>query len=237
MPYCPKCDMEFVDGITACTDCGGPLMESEEAAKAAKKQEEAEFAQQMEQYYADMAAQELADTDVPAVPYQQVQKMAEHHAQSRVYVKKEQKYEDLKSSASAFIIVGVALLVISVLCWTGILKIPMVTITRLIFQSALTIMGILSVFVSLHSSSAAKKLAPQIDEENKATRELIRWFMDSYDAEDIDREIDGVEELSPEELSLKRFQIIQDYLVTHHDLPEPAYVDALGEEIYGKLFD
>ena len=26
MPYCPKCDMEFVDGMTVCTDCGGPLV-------------------------------------------------------------------------------------------------------------------------------------------------------------------------------------------------------------------
>ena len=40
MPYCPKCDMEFVEGITACTDCGGPLYESEEAYKMKKKEED-----------------------------------------------------------------------------------------------------------------------------------------------------------------------------------------------------
>ena len=33
MPYCPKCDMEFVEGITKCSDCGGPLFESKEAAE------------------------------------------------------------------------------------------------------------------------------------------------------------------------------------------------------------
>ena len=34
MPYCPKCDMEFVDGMTVCTDCGGPLVSSKEEAQA-----------------------------------------------------------------------------------------------------------------------------------------------------------------------------------------------------------
>ena len=38
MPYCPKCDMEFVDGITTCTDCGSPLLESKEAAMAIKRE-------------------------------------------------------------------------------------------------------------------------------------------------------------------------------------------------------
>ena len=41
--YCPKCDMEFVDGITVCTDCGGPLVESEEAARAMKEEEQKEL--------------------------------------------------------------------------------------------------------------------------------------------------------------------------------------------------
>ena len=37
MPYCPKCDMEFIDGITICSDCGGPLAESKEVCDALKK--------------------------------------------------------------------------------------------------------------------------------------------------------------------------------------------------------
>lgn len=50
MPYCPKCDMEFIDGITTCTDCGGPLAESEEAYKK-------ELQKKMERAYQQRAAQ------------------------------------------------------------------------------------------------------------------------------------------------------------------------------------
>ena len=39
MPYCPKCDMEFVDGITTCSDCGGPLVASKEEADRLKRSE------------------------------------------------------------------------------------------------------------------------------------------------------------------------------------------------------
>ena len=47
MPYCPKCDMEFVEGVTVCTDCGGPLVESREAAQAQKAAEKEKLEQEM----------------------------------------------------------------------------------------------------------------------------------------------------------------------------------------------
>ena len=48
MPYCPKCDMEFVEGVTVCTDCGGPLVESREAAQAQKAAEKEKREQEMQ---------------------------------------------------------------------------------------------------------------------------------------------------------------------------------------------
>ena len=48
MPYCPKCDMEFVEGIKVCSDCGGPLVESKEVAEAMKKKEQEEQLQKSE---------------------------------------------------------------------------------------------------------------------------------------------------------------------------------------------
>lgn len=245
MPYCPKCDMEFIDGITVCSDCGGDLVESREAALAIKEQEERERQAQLMAEMARMAKQmeagEAEDADGEwlsseekvtraAVPESPI-------APARVYVNKEQKYEDLKSSASAFFIVGGVLLALAIVCWTGIISLPLNDVSKIIIQSVITIMGILSIFVAGNSSKSAKTLAPQIEDENRATRDLIQWFTDSYTGEKLDAAIEDAEQLAPEELSLKRFQLIQDYLITSHDLPDQAYVDALSEEIYGKLYE
>ncbi len=316
MPYCPKCDMEFVEGITVCTDCGGPLYESEAAAKAAIAEERAkERARELvrekamyEEYLKNMAADEEtgektagetdeAETSAGAsaggpdddandaaggtddgrggasdgssddissasdgagkaddasngddVPTEEELRALEDEVRRRaqsilppepvhVYVDKSQKYDDLKSSAFAFLLVGGALLVVSVLCWAGIINIPMAPVSKLIFQGALTAMGIFSLVVFLRTARSAKKLAPQIAEEKARTRITIDWFTDQYAAEDIDNAIGDKDSLTEEELSLKRFQIIQDWLVTGQDLPDQAYVDALSEEIYTKLFE
>ncbi len=85
--------------------------------------------------------------------------------------------------------------------------------------------------------NAAKQLKPEIEAEKQQTQYLISWFLDAYSPEKIDGQIQDFDELSEEELSLKRFQLIQDYLITGKDLPDPSYVDALSEEIYSKLFE
>ena len=91
--------------------------------------------------------------------------------------------------------------------------------------------------IFLNTSKSAKRLAPEIDAEKHQTEELIQWFLDTYTGDSIDREISDFEELSEEEKSLKRFQIIQDFLITGKDLPDPSYVDALSEEIYARLYE
>lgn len=232
--YCPKCDMEFVDGITVCTDCGGPLVESEEAARAMKEEEQKELLLKQQEYL-DRLNQQLEEIQAPdgEVPAPQ----AAIPRRTAVYETKAQKYDDLKSSATAFLMMGVLLLVVSIACWAGIIRLPMAGASKLIFQGAMTAMGIFSMAVYFNTSRSAKNLRPEIDREQNQTRELVTWFADRWKASDIDREIEDRESLSEEEISLKRFRIIQDLLITEKDLPDPAYVDALCEEIYSKVFE
>lgn len=126
----------------------------------------------------------------------------------------------------------------SVLLWTGIVHLPMAASGRILTQSVLTVMGAAFLIIAVKSSKSAKEMSSGIEEEQKRTQEIIGWFCDTYTGAGLDKEILRTEpEISGEELSLRRFDLIQDYLITGRDLPDAAYVEALCEEIYGKLYE
>lgn len=157
---------------------------------------------------------------------------------SGIYRKKEQKYQDLKSSASAFIMVGSLLLVFSLLCWFGIIRLPIAFPSRILFQTVSTLIGCLCIVVYAVTAASAKKLFSQAATENKQTEEIINWFTSSYTARQIDRKLPPrMADEEPEAASLKRLEIIQDILITQKDLPNQAYVDSLCEDIYTRLYD
>lgn len=154
------------------------------------------------------------------------------------YVKKSQKYEDRKSSASAFLLVGGAITIFALLCWAGIFDMPMTGFSKYLIQGTLTVMGIGCLIIAVMTFRSAKAMAGDIEAEEKQTEELISWFLSAYRREDIDGRLDAdFSDLSEDERNLKRFELISDLLVTSKDLPDQAYVDALCEEIYSKLFD
>lgn len=230
MPYCPKCDMEFVDGITVCTDCGGPLAESKEAADAMKREELKKKEELLREQYEKLAASQAEEDES--------EKKQKHAAPTKAYVDKKQQYEDVNSSASAFFIIGGVLAAASVLALTGILPIPMYGIMKYIFMGMMIVMAIGSLAVAFSSKKSAAALKTEAVTEEKETDEIVEWFVQTYSAEGLDSQIIADEpDLTEEEMSLRRFDLIQDYLITGRDLPDPSYVDALCDMIYDRIYN
>lgn len=240
MPYCPKCDMEFIDGITKCSDCGGTLVESKEVADVMKKKaREEELAKQQAQYEAMQAAmaeeaqRAAANGEAAPVPMQRRQVKA-----SRTYVNKAQQYNELKSSATAFYLVGGIMTAACILLWTGIVNLPMYGFGKYLTQGVLTVMGVGMLIVAVKTSQSLKDFKGALDDDQKETKEIIDWFASTFSPAKIDQAIiHDFGELEPEDLSLKRFYIIHDLLVTNKDLPDEDYVDMLCEEIYNRIYE
>lgn len=236
MPYCPKCDMEFVEGITVCTDCGGPLVESKEAAEALKKEQDARQEEEMRRRYEELLK---AEAETEAEDSGEAGSTARKPAApARAYVNKSQRYEDMRSSASAFFLVGGVLAVAVVLCLTGVINLPMAGASKYIFEGLMALMAVGSILVAVSSKKSAGVLKTEASDEQQETDEIISWFLKTYSGDDLDDQLLSEDpDLSGEELDLKRFELIQDYLITGRDIPDQSYVDALCEMIYGRLYD
>jgi len=237
--------MEFIDGITVCSDCGGPLVASREEADAIKRRERemaeaaaaASFAETMQAAMDEAAADEFSGDD-PSDEAVHHAKAARISGRPQVYVKKSQQYDDFKSSAFTFFLIGAAALIIGVSGCAGILPLPMTRASRILPFGIITLMGAASLAVAISSKRSADKIHSQVKTEEDTTRRLTTWFIENYTAARLDARItNDYGELAPEELSLKRLELIQDLLITSHDLPDQNYADLLAEEIYGKLYD
>ena len=226
MPYCPKCDMEFVEGIKVCSDCGGPLVESKEVAEAMKKKEQEEqfaaMAQEMDPFSGEGTDTEFSGDNPP-------EKSSPAAEPVHAYVDKGQRYDDMSSSASAFFLVGGVLAIGAALCLLGIFHLPMAGFQKYMFEGVL---------VAVSSRKRAAELKVEADDEKRQTQEIIDWFLKNYSAKELDEQLLMEDpDLSGEELSLKRFELFQDFLITGRDIPDQSYADSLCETLYTKLYD
>lgn len=214
MRNCPECGTKIMDGTDVCPNCKGSFIKSDEN----------EDFESLKEY---RAYPETND---------HLEKIIRGHAP--IYVKKSQKYEDLKSSAWAFLTVGVITLLFSLLCWTGFISLPAAGVSKILYQTVITILGAASLAISANSYRSAISTAGQIADEEQQTKDLIAWFTETYHGEELDQQIDReFPDISEDEKNLKRFDLISDLLITNHNLPSQSYVDALCEEIYSCLYE
>lgn len=256
--------MEFIDRVENCTDCGKPLVSMEDyLAEIAAKENAAKKVQDEQATYTaaeDTAANTAyaATTDLAVTPTEAIsEKQAEseyaataeletpdesnREAQPtapRVYIKRADRYEDLRSSASAFLIVGAVMTLLALLSFGNVFHLPFSIPANPILKLMFVILALGSFVIFFRTSSEARLIQGQISEEQEATEQLTHWFLESYTARDIDEAVireNGA--LRPEILALKRMNYIQDCFITQYDLADQSYVDALSEDIYATLYD
>ncbi len=151
--------------------------------------------------------------------------------QSSIYVKKEEQYRDLKSSASTFIFVSILGLVIFILNAAGIISIfagPMPYIVM-----SLLFIGFL--YVGFSSYVKAQKVEKEIDGENNVTQSINDWLSQNVTAEQLDTLTDPNE--TDEIRFFHKLEKMKELITAEFGDLDEGYLDLLVEEYYNNIFE
>ena len=148
----------------------------------------------------------------------------------KVYVSKESKKEETKSTAYSFLLVSILGFIALILFATGVLPVHVADYMKIMLCIVMGVMLLIFFVIGIVSLRQLKTLGTQAEKENDLSSEIISWFTSTYSAKDIDESMD--EEVFDQDLYFKRRFLSKQY----PDLEE-TFLDHLVEELYGNLFE
>ena len=153
----------------------------------------------------------------------------------KVYVSKESKKEETKSTAYSFLLVSVFGFIALILCATGVLPVHVADYMKIMLCIVMGVMLLIFFVIGIVSLRQLKTLGTQAEKENDLSSEIISWFTSTYSAKDIDESMD--EEVFDQDLYFKRYEIMTRFLSKQYPDLEETFLDHLVEELYGNLFE
>ncbi len=153
----------------------------------------------------------------------------------KVYVSKESKKEETKSTAYSFLLVSVFGFIALILFATGALPVHVADYMKIMLCIVMGVMLLIFFVIGIVSLRQLKTLGTQAEKENDLSSEIISWFTSTYSAKDIDESMD--EEVFDQDLYFKRYEIMTRFLSKQYPDLEETFLDHLVEELYGNLFE
>ena len=151
------------------------------------------------------------------------------------YVKKSDKYEDVRSSAFTMLIVGMLGIIFVVLTITQVIKIPFNPTTAWLFYGIMGIVFVAFVVGGLVSFSRAKKLQAEAEIEDAKIDEINAWAKENLSQTTVDSGLDLNE--SVEILYFSRSEKIKNTLMLQFEDVDEGLIDLLTESIYTKIYE
>ena len=155
----------------------------------------------------------------------------------KVYVSKESKKEETKSTAYSFLLVSVLGFIALVLFATGVLPVHVADYMKIMLCIVMGVMLLIFFVIGIVSLRQLKTLGTQAEKENDSEEAAAEQSLitSTYSAKDIDESMD--EEVFDQDLYFKRYEIMTRFLSKQYPDLEETFQDHLVEELYGKLFE
>lgn len=155
---------------------------------------------------------------------------------SKSFVKSSDKYEDLNSSGITLIITSIAGFVFMILKALDIIPLYFEGFSEYMFYAVMGTMFIAFMVMGIKSLKKAKTVRNMISSEENTTSEIIDFFTENYDSEQIDNEIDA-SSLSEGEAYYKRYDFIKSTIQSNFENIDDSFAEHLVEEVYQNIYE
>lgn len=154
---------------------------------------------------------------------------------AKTYQKLSDKYEDVKSSAYTLILVGGVGLFVMILQWINVIKFPISSQTKWLFNSVLGGMFIIFLAAGIVSFMHAKKVKIEAEIEDKLINKINQFAKENITKEIIDKEVPQDDPV--EILFFNRAEVIKNILMHEFEDADEALIDELIENIYQSIYE
>ncbi len=148
---------------------------------------------------------------------------------AKQYIEPQKRYEDHRSTGFLFLSLGLIGAAATVLCWLGILNIPLNTFQLVVLLA----MFASAIIFGVWSFKKASEVAATIISENAHVADMRKWVAEH--CKDFCSE--NTENLAGNEIYFQREQEIRDAIYEKFPDIEESLLDILVEETYQKLFE
>lgn|GEM_PF-1801129 len=155
----------------------------------------------------------------------------------RSYMSAEEKYNEMSSTSSAFLLIGVIGLVVSILALLKIIPLPIVN--DLFSCIVMAVLCCIFIAIGIYSLKSAKDAKAKIKTEKTIKEDMTKWFYDNYNGDKIDKELSIFSDASKnsQENYFKREEKIKMILFNYnHDIDE-LFLNSMAEEFYTSLYE
>lgn len=252
MAWCPRCKLEYVDGIKICPDCKTALVASLEDASEDNEfegyisEDEAAFdnqemcgecnchvdANEVLAQIIDTLKQKGLNDDEISLILDNIKNSGGKKAEN--YKPLADKYTENRSGSSALILCGAVGIIVLLLNLLGVIRLPL---SGYSFWLTTIVMGVLFLIFLLSGVKAlltAKKLAPEVDKEKEDIEKLVTFLKEQKKAGRFD--IAG-DDLTMEEQSLVISNMAVSACESEFEDLAPGFAFYVTDRYYSEIFE